>query len=293
MVDKYDEDLYENPFFIALQTNFPQLNEKATSSCWTVCIPRYSSVEHGSFTEHDVKDHIIITTQAETDFYSTWSGKKVCITDGKLALKIGNEENMVPILFEETFYNNSDESYKVLCIGWPLNTIPKDNVKNDHLKTAARPATYEECCRLLFGHSGSRRSQDAVDKLLDSFAKSYQISGEKFVDIVDIASTQYTKVMQTAMKDSIVRRQAQESQGNMDNLKFAVEAYMMQAIHKELFQVILTNFSSQDTDINKMRRNLKDINLNNLGVKSDFISNIVPARKELVRLNSTPHLLEG
>lgn len=61
---------------------------------------------------------------------------------------------------------------------------------------------------------------------------------------------------------------------------------MMQAIYKELFQVIVTNFSSQDTDINKMRRNLKDINLNNLGVKSDFISNIVPARKELVRLNS-------
>ncbi|XP_063442777.1 ankyrin repeat domain-containing protein 27-like [Mytilus trossulus] len=286
MVDKYDEDLYENPFFIALQTNFPSLNEEATSSCWTVCIPRYSSVEHGSFTEHDVKDHVIITSQTETDIYSTWSGKKVCITDGKLSLKIGNEENKVPILFEETFYNNSDESYKVLCIGWPLNTIPKDNVKNDHLKTAARPATYEECCKLLFGHSGSRRSRDAVDKLLDSFAKSYKISGEKFVDIVDIASTQYTKVMQTAMKDSSVRRQAQESQANMDNLKFAVEAYMMQAIHKELFQVIVTNFSSQDTDINKMRRNLKDINLNNLGVKSDFISNIVPARKELVRLNS-------
>ncbi|OPL32629.1 hypothetical protein AM593_09490, partial [Mytilus galloprovincialis] len=42
------EDIYH-----ALQTNFPLLNEEATSSCWTVCIPRYSSVEHGSFTEQD------------------------------------------------------------------------------------------------------------------------------------------------------------------------------------------------------------------------------------------------
>ena len=37
----------------------------------------------------------------------------------------------VPILFEETFYNNNDESYKVLCVGWPLNTIPKGKVKYD------------------------------------------------------------------------------------------------------------------------------------------------------------------
>ena len=61
---------------------------------------------------------------------------------------------------------------------------------------------------------------------------------------------------------------------------------MMQAVHKELFQVILTNVSSQDSEINKMRRNLKDVNLNNLGVNSDFVVNIVPARKELQRLNS-------
>jgi hypothetical protein len=31
---------------------------------------------------------------------------------------------------------------------------------------------------------GSKKSQDAVDKLLDSFAKSYQISGDQFIDIV-------------------------------------------------------------------------------------------------------------
>jgi len=37
----------------------------------------------------------------------------------------------VPILFEETFYNNNDESYKVLCVGWPLNTIPKGKLKYD------------------------------------------------------------------------------------------------------------------------------------------------------------------
>ena len=65
-----------------------------------------------------------------------------------------------------------------------------------------------------------------------------------------------------------------------------LQTYMMKHVHRELFQVILTNVSSQDTEINKMRRNLKDINLNNLGVQLDFIVNIVPARKELHRLNS-------
>lgn len=36
MVDKYDEDLYENPFFISLQSRFLQLHETATANCWTV-----------------------------------------------------------------------------------------------------------------------------------------------------------------------------------------------------------------------------------------------------------------
>ena len=38
-----------------------------------LCIPRYSTVEHGNFTEEDVKDHIIIT--GDTESYTTWSGK--------------------------------------------------------------------------------------------------------------------------------------------------------------------------------------------------------------------------
>lgn len=290
MVDKYDEDLYENPFFIALQTSFKSLNDTATQKCWTLCIPCYGTVAGGNFTETDVKDHVILPPKSESEVYFTWSGKKVLIADGKIQVKIENGDNSVPILFEETFYNNNDESYNVLCVEWPLNKIPQENVKSETIKSVTRPSSYEECCKLLFDHPGGKRNQEVLDKLLDSFAKSYQITGEKFIDIVDIASAQYTKVMQSVLKDSAVRRQAQTSQGNMDNLKFAVEAYMMQFIHRELFHVIVNNVSSQDTEINKMRRNMMDITLNNLGVNSDFIQNIVPARKELVRLNtySTP-----
>jgi len=40
-----------------------------------LCIPRYSTVEKGSFTEKDVKDHIIISTQTDKESYSTWSGE--------------------------------------------------------------------------------------------------------------------------------------------------------------------------------------------------------------------------
>lgn len=40
-----------------------------------LCIPRYSTVEKGIFTEKDVKDHIIISTQTDKESYSTWSGE--------------------------------------------------------------------------------------------------------------------------------------------------------------------------------------------------------------------------
>uniref|UniRef100_A0A2C9KDZ8 VPS9 domain-containing protein n=1 Tax=Biomphalaria glabrata TaxID=6526 RepID=A0A2C9KDZ8_BIOGL len=76
----------------------------------------------------------------------------------------------------------------------------------------------------------------------------------------------------------------------MENLKVAVETYMMNAVHKHLFPVIIATVASQDAELNKITRNLRDLQLSDLGIRKIFNENILPAKKELSQLNrySTP-----
>ncbi|KAJ8302764.1 LOW QUALITY PROTEIN: hypothetical protein KUTeg_019160 [Tegillarca granosa] len=287
---KYDEDLYENPFFVAIQTQFQHLYEEASTKRCIFCIPRFSMVEKEKFTLNDVKDHIIDSHQTEENTYSTYSGKKIQILDGKIKLLDFSEPKNVEILFEETFYNNADESYRVLCVNCMLNREYGDTLL-ETVTRRKRPDSFVECKELLFGHAGGRKTQETLDKLFESFASSYfRLMNENFRNILDAASAQFTTAMQIVLKDTTKRRSVQTSKDDMNNLKLAVETYMMDAIHKQLFQAVATCFSNQDAEINKMTRNMFEIKPSDLGIHSHFEKNIKPGIKELLRLNtfSTP-----
>ncbi|KAH3864674.1 hypothetical protein DPMN_027698 [Dreissena polymorpha] len=63
-----------------------------------VCIPKYELVKDASFTK--------------TDFDSS---RQILLGKGY------KDAKEVAILFEETFYNNKDESYRVLCVSEVFN----------------------------------------------------------------------------------------------------------------------------------------------------------------------------
>lgn len=91
--------------------------------------------------------------------------------------------------------------------------------------------------------------------------------------------------MQLLLKDSVVRKSARHNASYMENLKVAVETYMMNVMHRRLFRVITTTMASRDAELNKIIRNLTDLQLTDLGIRKIFNQNIPPAKKELSSLN--------
>ncbi|XP_069112832.1 ankyrin repeat domain-containing protein 27-like isoform X2 [Argopecten irradians] len=293
-MDRYDEDIYDNPFFLTLTTKFTDIYEEATSKRWTLCVPKYSTVvKELSFSREDITEHVVVPLSDGGEEFKSWSNKKLNISNGNVNVLPTDEvqAKTVPILFEEIFYNNNNESFRVLCINCMLNRSGVDTGYDQEEKITKRPTSFDDCKELLFGHPGGKKTEEMLSKLLESFSLSYtRLRGESFRSLVDAASAQFTKSMQTVLKDANVRRTAQHSQTDMDNLKVAVETYIMHALHRHLFQTLTACMSSDDSDVNKMVRNCTDVKPCDLGIRSEFMRNIVSAKKELVRINkfSTP-----
>ncbi|XP_064599093.1 ankyrin repeat domain-containing protein 27-like [Liolophura sinensis] len=289
-MSRYDEDLLENPFYLGLQNEHKELFVTATANRWIICTPRYSSVHKKTCALIDFQDHILVPfPDCDTEFKSA-SDKKISIEDNAVKTGKGFQlEQSVPILFEEVFYNNSDESYRVICID-RLLTVPKDETVPEEDRPES-PHSFEDCTDLLWGHSGGRKTQDTLDKTLMTFLQAYDnLEGENLRGIMDVAVAQFTKAMQIVLKDSTVRRSAKHSGPYMDNLKLAVETYMMHTLHKKLFRSISSCVASQDSKLNKITRNLSELQLKDMGIKQQFSKNIPAAKRELSKLNkySTP-----
>lgn len=60
---------------------------------------------------------------------------------------------------------------------------------------------------------------------------------------------------------------------------------MMVSIHRGLFQAVQTNLAGEDAEVNKSMRTLSDIQLDELGIRQEFMYNIKQAKKELQTLN--------
>ncbi|XP_067652042.1 ankyrin repeat domain-containing protein 27-like [Haliotis asinina] len=293
MSDKYDEDLYDNPFFNALQCQFPDILNKAAADDWLVCIPQFKSVPKQPVSPSDVEDHVLVprggAEEAEDahQLYQSLSSKDCEIVKGKIVTKQGYEVSQeVKILFEETFHTDNDESYRVVCLDRYLNS-KTDATVPDEGSTIKRPTSYEQCIDLLWNHTGGWKARDNIDKMLNTFSMAFdQLEGQGLRSIMDAANAQFTKVMQYVLKDAVLKRTARHSTHYMENIKIAVETYYMHAVFRKLFRVVTACVGSEDADMNKMTRNLTDLTLQDLGIKKIFSKNVSLAKVELSRLNN-------
>ncbi|XP_053402655.1 ankyrin repeat domain-containing protein 27-like [Mercenaria mercenaria] len=295
-MSQYDEDIYENPFFSALEKQYKTLFEKATTNRWVICVPRFSIVKKDELVRKDFEDHILIPAVDNDSAFTTVSNYKVEIQQGQINLGAGLKANKVDILFEETFYNVKDESYRVVCVSGFFNKeIEQGDSADTNLETdfSKPPATYEECIKILWGHQGSTKTRENLDKMLKVFCGEYQRfegTADSIPNLTDLVSSHVTKAMQIVLKDQHIKKLIKQNEMYMSCLKIAVETYMMNAVHKHLFSTITACVKSSDALVNKMARNLFDIRLANLDVRPEFEENLPYARKELSRLNqySTP-----
>ncbi|XP_060584216.1 LOW QUALITY PROTEIN: ankyrin repeat domain-containing protein 27-like [Ruditapes philippinarum] len=300
MMSQYDEDIYESPFFVALEKQHKSLFDKATANRWVICVPKFSAVKKDELGTKDFEDHILIPAVDNDSAFTTVSKHKVEIQSGQINLASGLKAGKVDILFEETFYKHKDESLQGgLCIRM-IHQI--QGIDSDWSKI---PVTYDECIHILWDIQGSSKTKENFDKMLKIFCGEYQ-RFEGTADSIpnlcsmfivslyhytfDLVASHVTKAYADCTKDPQIKKLVKQEDMFMASLKVAVETYMMNAVHKHLFTTITACVKSSDALINKMTRNLLDIRLHNLDIRSEFEENLPYAKKEVSRLNqfSTP-----
>ncbi|XP_074646412.1 ankyrin repeat domain-containing protein 27-like [Tubulanus polymorphus] len=289
MMNTYDEDITENKFFITFQNKYPELCDEVTNNRWIICVPRGNSNSKYVYTEIDFKNHVLKPESEDSHKYTTLSDKEVIIQGSTITTSNGFPDlRVVPILFDETYFNKNDESYRILCVNTMLEGGPAE-VESSPAQITLH--SMDDCTELLWGHTENRRTKRSLIEIIELFNKSYDcLQGETLIHYVDAANALFTRAMQIVLKDSFVKRTARHNKMYMDNIKIAVETFVMHGIFMKVFEGITLCLANKDAQLNKITRNLAHLQLRDLGVTSGFSENIPRARKELTSLcrYSTP-----
>ncbi|XP_059392673.1 ankyrin repeat domain-containing protein 27 isoform X2 [Carassius carassius] len=272
----YDENILKNPFYQALEKHRPDLCSRVAELHGIVLVPCCGSLPAGSFTASQFDGYVL---QPAEQGYQTLDGKEVSIDNNQVRLGAGfPNPTSVPILFEETFYNEKEQAYSILCIARPFDA----DHSPEELSTVSAPYCLKniEDVREFLG-----RHAEKLDKLVAAFSHSFKEQERKGLrHQIDSVNTLYTKCLQLLLRDSRLILARQEIQ--MTLLKQAVEMYIHHGIHDLLFSYVGSLEASRDAAFNKTTRSLQDLQQKELGVKSEFSINIPRAKRELSLLNS-------
>lgn len=271
----YDENILKNPFYLALEKQRPDLCSRVADFHGIVLVPCCGSLSVSSYSDSHFDSYVL---QPVEEGYKTVNGKEVKIQDRQVLQGSGfPTPSVVPILFEETFYNDQEQSYSILCISRPLEM-------ESSLTEVSPPPPY--CLRSLeearefLGHHSHK-----LDRFIQSFCQAFKEQERKGLrHHIDSVNGLYTKSLQCLLKDSRLKLLAkQELQMNL--LKQAVGIYIHHGIHDLIFNLVGTLEACQDASFNKISRSLQELQQKDLGVKPEFSMNLSRAKRELSQLN--------
>ncbi|XP_029782441.1 ankyrin repeat domain-containing protein 27 isoform X3 [Suricata suricatta] len=272
----YDEDLLKNPFYLALQKWRPDLCNKVAQIHGIVLVPCKGSLSSSVQSTCQFESYVLIPVE---EHFQTVNGKDVFIQGNRIKLGAGFACLLsVPILFEETFYNEKEESFSILCIAHPL----EKRESSEEPSTSSDPfslKTIEDVREFLGRHT------ERFDRSIASFQRAFRECERKSLrHHIDSVNALYTKCLQQLLRDSHLKMLAkQEAQMNL--LKQAVEMYVQHDIYDLIFKYVGTMEASEDAAFNKITRSLQDLQQKDIGVKPECSFNIPRAKRELAQLN--------
>jgi len=113
------EDLQSNPFFVFLQSKIPL--ERIADRNFVVCVPAAGSLTKIKLDNQLLLAHLLAPTSTK-DVYSTQvAGQLVHVTADAVSTREGfSYHRTVPILAQETFYDDKFRSFQILHLAYPI-----------------------------------------------------------------------------------------------------------------------------------------------------------------------------
>ncbi|XP_073163935.1 ankyrin repeat domain-containing protein 27 isoform X1 [Lepidochelys kempii] len=272
----YDEDLLKNPFYLAIQKRRPDLCRKVAEFHGIILVPCKGSLSSSSLSTCQFDSYVLKSVEEK---FQTLNGKEIFIQRNLIILGTGfNHHLSVPVLFEETFYNEKEESFSLLCIAHPLE-------ESEILEEFKTPSNSYSLKNIEDVKDFLGRHSERFDKHIASFHRTFKEHERKSLrHYIDSVNALYTKCLQHLLRDSHLRMLAkQEHQMNL--MKQAVEMYVHHDIYDLIFKYVGTIEASEDAAFNKITRSLQDLQQKDIGVKPEFSFNIPRAKRELGQLN--------
>ncbi|XP_062997471.1 ankyrin repeat domain-containing protein 27 [Elgaria multicarinata webbii] len=272
----YDEDLLKNPFYLAMQKRRPDLCRKVAELHGIVLVPCKGSLS-SSFISACQFDSYVLKPVEEN--FQTLNGKQIFIQGNLIVLGVGfNHHCSIPVLFEETFYNEKEESFSILCIAHSLE-------KKESKEPPSTPSNSYSLKNIEDVREFLGRHTEKFDKAIASFHRTFKEHDRKILrHYIDSVNALYTKCIQQLLRDSHLRMLAkQEPQMNL--MKQAVDMYIHHALYDVIFKYVGTIEATEDAAFNKITRSLQDLQQKDLGIKPEFSFNIPRAKRELGQLN--------
>lgn len=288
MESSYDEDLDENSFFQMLRTDYNDLFLKATLEGWVICVPRSGSLPKYTLTHEDFFSHILIPSdELPGSHFRTLSGKEVKVCNRLITV----EQNDISrpysthILFEETFYTTDLMKYKVLCVESPLERHTDFSCGQYDETRILTVQTLRDCMDLLWTQSAGKEVLEKMDQAIVNFLTvNSSLELETLQVQKDLVGRLYVSCLQIALKDARLREKSDENKHLLENVKLSVETYVHHGIYKKLMKGITACTACDDASLNKIVRNLSDIQLQDLDVRLDLYETVPRARRELARI---------
>uniref|UniRef100_A0A7N6C2K2 VPS9 domain-containing protein n=1 Tax=Anabas testudineus TaxID=64144 RepID=A0A7N6C2K2_ANATE len=249
----YDENILKNPFYLALEKQRPDLCSRVAELHSIVLIPCCGSLTVSSYSDSQFDSYVL---QPVEDGYQTVDGKEVRIQDRQVLLGSGfPAPASVPILFEETFYNDQEQSYSILCISRPVEVDPSPAEQNPPPPYCLK--SLEDVREFLGRHT------QKLDKFIQGFGQTFKEQERK-----GLRHHIFYKLKCFVVVFILI-----------------YQIYVHHGIHDFIFNFVGTLEASQDAAFNKTTRSLQELQQKDLGVKPEFSINLSRAKRELSQLN--------
>lgn len=287
METNYDEDLNENVFYQMLNGEHKELFQKATAEGWVICVPRAGSLPKYALTDNDIYSHILIPSdELPESHFRSLNEKDVRICNRVITVEQDDISRpySTHILFEETFYTDDYMKYKVLCVESPLDQQCEPGQMSDVGIVSVN--TLQDCIDLLWTESSGKDVLEQMDDAVTNFLKDNDgVELEPLQKQRDQTSALYSRCLQIALRDARLREKTTANKHLLQSVKVAVETYLHHGIYHILIKGVTACTAYEDAALNKIIRNVSDLQLRDLGVRSDLYDTVPKAKQELARID--------
>eukprot|EP00042_Codosiga_hollandica_P045009 m.451293 g.451293 ORF g.451293 m.451293 type:complete len:533 (+) comp56915_c1_seq1:117-1715(+) len=261
------EDLDYNPFFLALQSKFSKIYERAKTELLLVCVPAAAALPSDDITLQMVETHVFKPSPYFKGQFESISKppRTISILANVLTTEDGFDYKATArILSEEQFFNIKYESFRVLCIDTTLNTPPKfDRRRLDADPFAGRTSTAEHIHFL--NEYTSADCMRRIDEDIQKFKKSYvHVAG--FLDhLVTKVDTLCETVKSYVLRERMMTKLAAD-QRLPQVVRDAIECYVIHHTFPKLLSAVAEENAAVDRQFAAIIDCHKDASATQLGL---------------------------